>query len=1024
MKVFGDFNLENVGSLKETAIAIEVGNTFPSNANTIVGRLAFINKKLYIAVEILAGVPTWVELTDELNAFVFTQASASTSWSVTHNLNTTTPVVQVYDGSGNMIIPSSVVIVDADDLTITFSVAQSGKAIIISNSGGSSSGGGSVTSIDVSGGSTGLTTSGGPITTSGTITIAGAVNATHGGTSQTTYATGDTLYASASNTLSKLSGNTTTTRNFLRQTGTGSASAAPAWDTLTSGDITTGLGYTPVNKAGDSLTGTLTFDGTHTITGLPSPTSGSDAATKTYVDNTANSITWKNAVAAATTAALTATYSNGTSGVGATLTNSGAQAAFAVDGYTGVLGDRILVNNQSGANQPQNGIYTLTNVGSGSTNWVLTRSTDTNTSAELDAAAAYVENGTTNATTGWVQTAVNPTIGTTNITFVQFAGAGTYSAGTGLTLSGTTFSLSTPVAITLGGTGTATTPTDGQLLIGKTSTNGYALSTITAGTAISVTNGSGTITIANTGVTALAVSSGTTTAGISTSGSTGSLTLSGVAFTSTNQGMVPGSGGGTTNFLRADGTWAAPASGVSFPLQAPDGSNTSPQYSFSNNTNMGLYRAGSNTMAFTASGTQQLLFTTSSTIQAAAGNALNLNGGAASTSTSTGTDFNITAGAGGSTSGTGGTVTISGGTATAGSTAGTINLKTANTSRLSIDANGFVAIGVPSSSSTFPLSINTLDGVNGVMVNIPTSPSVGTAYQINHSGTARGYMGTGSGSWGSGNVDDFGISMASRANAVGAALRLGYNTLGGGTGASSAVTIDQNGRIVMSQPGTAASTLFSNSSALLTLNGIATGPALNIVTGTIQLNGSAGTSGQALLSAGSTALPTWGSVVTSVAVSSTDLSVSGSPITTTGTFTLNINTNAVTNTKLAQMATNTIKGNNTGGTANAADLTATQVTAMLNTFTSSLQGLAPSSGGGTTTFLRADGSWATPSGASPLTTKGDLYGFDTANARIPVGSNGQVLTADSTQTLGVKWAAASGGTSFPDYVSYTYAGGL
>jgi len=69
--------------------------------------------------------------------------------------------------------------------------------------------------------------------------------------------------------------------------------------------------------------------------------------------------------------------------------------------------------------------------------------------------------------------------------------------------------------------------------------------------------------------------------------------------------------------------------------------------------------------------------------------------------------------------------------------------------------------------------------------------------------------------------------------------------------------------------------------------------------------------------------------------------------------------NAVTNAKLAQMATLTIKGNNTGSTANPIDLTATQVTAMLNLFSSSLQGLTPASGGGTTNFLRADGTWTT-----------------------------------------------------------------
>lgn len=64
-------------------------------------------------------------------------------------------------------------------------------------------------------------------------------------------------------------------------------------------------------------------------------------------------------------------------------------------------------------------------------------------------------------------------------------------------------------------------------------------------------------------------------------------------------------------------------------------------------------------------------------------------------------------------------------------------------------------------------------------------------------------------------------------------------------------------------------------------------------------------------------------------------------------------------------------------------------------------------------FLKSDGSWAAPAtgSTSPLTTKGDLYGYSTANARIPVGSDGQVLTADSTQTAGLKWAVAGGGAS-------------
>lgn len=84
-----------------------------------------------------------------------------------------------------------------------------------------------VTSVDVSGGTTGLTFSGGPITTSGTITMAGTLDETNGGTNQTSYTTGDILYASASNTLSKLP---------IGSEGEGLlvASGIPSWGSVTS----------------------------------------------------------------------------------------------------------------------------------------------------------------------------------------------------------------------------------------------------------------------------------------------------------------------------------------------------------------------------------------------------------------------------------------------------------------------------------------------------------------------------------------------------------------------------------------------------------------------------------------------------------------------------------------------------------------------------------------------------------------------------------------------------------------------
>jgi len=87
--------------------------------------------------------------------------------------------------------------------------------------------------------------------------------------------------------------------------------------------------------------------------------------------------------------------------------------------------------------------------------------------------------------------------------------------------------------------------------------------------------------------------------------------------------------------------------------------------------------------------------------------------------------------------------------------------------------------------------------------------------------------------------------------------------------------------------------------------------------------------------------------------------VSGSGTTA---ITTTIGTNRVTNSMLAQVATATFKGRTTAGTGNVEDLTATQATALLDTFTSSLKGLTPASGGGTTNFLRADGTWAAPSG--------------------------------------------------------------
>ena len=186
------------------------------------------------------------------------------------------------------------------------------------------------------------------------------------------------------------------------------------------------------------------------VTG-PTPVNPSDLVTKAYADAIAQGLSVKPSVQEATAAALPSNvYSNGSSGVGATLTGV-ATGVLTVDGIAVALNDRVLVKNE--AAPANNGIYACTLAGAIGVAYVLTRATDMNTAAQVPGAFAFTEQGTANAGAGFTVAGPGPyTIGTTAITWTQFSGAGEITAGTGLSKSGNTLSLTTPALPLAGGT--------------------------------------------------------------------------------------------------------------------------------------------------------------------------------------------------------------------------------------------------------------------------------------------------------------------------------------------------------------------------------------------------------------------------------------------------------------------------------------------------------------------------------------------------------------------------------------------
>ena len=328
-----------------------------------------------------------------------------------------------------------------------------------------------------------------------------------------------------------------------------------AWLLSLMGDVSSKL-----NLSGGTLTGPLTLSG--------APTSDLHAATKIYVDGLAAGINFHQPVVAATSGNLAGTYNNGTNGFGATLTKASNGSIGTIDGATVLVGNRILLRAQT--DPKENGIYTITAVGSVSAPWQVTRAADAdnNPSGELATGDfCFVTSGSTNIAKGFVlNTTGTITIGTTEISYAQFNASEAVIAGAGISKSGETIS----VAGITSGMLAAPANADSAKAIGYVglpqvilNSENLTLNATHAGNHIYVTGSSQTITIpANSSVpfeigTTIAIINANLTSSIAIT--TDTLRLAGTATTGTRTLAAYGM---ATLIKVASTTWIASGNGL------------------------------------------------------------------------------------------------------------------------------------------------------------------------------------------------------------------------------------------------------------------------------------------------------------------------------------------------------------------------------------------------------------------------------------------------------------------------------